>query len=695
MNETTSRPSTPQSAHDFSKLLDCDVVFRGGITSGVVYPGAVAALAERYRFRSIGGASAGAIAAGVAAAAEYGRQAGRADAFAEVEALAAEVGGGTGGLRRLFRADRRLRSLEWVVWALLRLGMSVVLLGLLAAGLVVAVAATVRFGTVWAGVACFLALPILFSGWLAWTLLVALPKAGFGLSPGVNPEAAQDRNGLHLKGALMDWMHATIQRLAGRQVCEVPSSAAGPEAVPLENRPLTMGDLWGGEAERAIELLLTTTNLSQQLPHQFPFLERNPGAIYFHPDDLKKVLPRDVVRWMVIAAPREDDAETAETARSRGLLRLPLPEHLPVLFGIRLSLSFPGLIAAVRLFAQGEDARGRSSTLRPCWFSDGGITSNFPIYAFDSPLPSRPTFCIDLRDAPAAQQDAAVPPPPNTAPTSLGQSADPLIVMARDNRPSAPLFRAEISGSLPAFLASIVSTARSAQENELMLMPGYRDRIAHVLTRPEEGGLNLNMPADIITGLSRRGRRAAELLVSRFHPEGAAAQAGFRLGWANQRWVRYRSTMAALERFLADFRRSWEYEPQGTRAYDEVRRHWELSDPENLRSLLPGRRATPSYRWRNEETAKAAGRGTEAVLALAETLHSEAVALPSAASALSVSLFDGVQNVTGEGDGTAPRPKLGLRNRPVVNDPMATRTYEPGATLTVDLAGQSAGNSAG
>ena len=40
--------------------LQCDLVMRGGITSGIVYPRAIAKLAETYRFRSIGGTSAGA-----------------------------------------------------------------------------------------------------------------------------------------------------------------------------------------------------------------------------------------------------------------------------------------------------------------------------------------------------------------------------------------------------------------------------------------------------------------------------------------------------------------------------------------------------------------------------------------------------------------------------------------------------------
>lgn len=51
----------------------CDLVMKGGITSGVVYPGLIARLASKYQFKNIGGTSAGAIAAGACAAAQYGR----------------------------------------------------------------------------------------------------------------------------------------------------------------------------------------------------------------------------------------------------------------------------------------------------------------------------------------------------------------------------------------------------------------------------------------------------------------------------------------------------------------------------------------------------------------------------------------------------------------------------------------------
>src|SRR5271170_3011840 len=70
----------------------CDLVMKGGVTSGVVYPAAITELSKEYRFASIGGTSAGAIAAGVAAAAEYARAGGKTEAFAQIEKLPWELG---------------------------------------------------------------------------------------------------------------------------------------------------------------------------------------------------------------------------------------------------------------------------------------------------------------------------------------------------------------------------------------------------------------------------------------------------------------------------------------------------------------------------------------------------------------------------------------------------------------------------
>jgi len=67
---------------------ECDLVMRGGVTSGIVYPRAVLGLQKHNRFPSIGGASAGAIAAALTAAAEYGRESG---GFTELEKAQKQV----------------------------------------------------------------------------------------------------------------------------------------------------------------------------------------------------------------------------------------------------------------------------------------------------------------------------------------------------------------------------------------------------------------------------------------------------------------------------------------------------------------------------------------------------------------------------------------------------------------------------
>jgi len=51
----------------------CDLIMKGGITSGVIYPKLIGKLAGKYRLKNIGGTSAGAIAAAGAAAAEFCR----------------------------------------------------------------------------------------------------------------------------------------------------------------------------------------------------------------------------------------------------------------------------------------------------------------------------------------------------------------------------------------------------------------------------------------------------------------------------------------------------------------------------------------------------------------------------------------------------------------------------------------------
>jgi hypothetical protein len=73
---------------------------------------------------------------------------------------------------------------------------------------------------------------------------------------------------------------------------------------------------------------------------------------------------------------------------------------------------------------------------------------------------------------------------------------------------------------------------------------GYRDRIVHIKLRPDEGGLNLNMPPGVIASLSDRGRIAGQVVLKHFD-------------FSSHLFARYRITMCALQRYLSDLSDSW------------------------------------------------------------------------------------------------------------------------------------------
>lgn len=104
----------PESAPPAGDRLFCDLVMKGGITSGVVYPRLIARLAEKYQFRNVGGTSAGAIAAAACAAAEYGRQHGSPESFERLRELPKELQEsiGTPPASRLFHLFQPALSLR-------------------------------------------------------------------------------------------------------------------------------------------------------------------------------------------------------------------------------------------------------------------------------------------------------------------------------------------------------------------------------------------------------------------------------------------------------------------------------------------------------------------------------------------------------------------------------------------------------
>jgi Patatin-like phospholipase len=598
--------------------LLCDIVMKGGITSGVVYPHAVCELAATYRFKSVGGTSAGAIAAAAAAAAEYGREGGAYERLSELPAWI----GKDGNLAALFQPAKSTRSLFallisaverkgsgrlFLVGQVLRRFPLFALLGALpgialgvlawvasADDLVVAIPVTV------AAVVLALIGALAAAGYrLADVVRTAIPGNEFGICSGMPGEADDGRP------ALTPWLGELIDGLAGREV--------GPGTAPL-----TFADLWAGPGRDAgqadpddpwLRLEMVTTNVTNRRAERLPWAS---GEFYFDPVEFRRLFPERIVRWLE-DHPRPLPARRAERREEqllRGLLwpRRPLPHaaDLPVVVATRMSLSFPVLLSAVPLWrvdwtrkansearrqwrrwiganadawAEVADQPARIGSAAPelarpaadrCWFSDGGIASNFPVHFFDGFVPRHPTFAINLR-----------PFHPDRTPSDV-QRDNVWMVDRHGEGISDWWYR--FDGDLGGFLSSIVRTMQNRVDEAQMRLPGYRDRVVHVSLTGAEGGMNLTMEPEVIERLTERGRCAGERLVERFarEPEDPGA-----LGWRDHRWVRYRSSLAALAAMLGQFARGYNHELVPT--YAELLRRGPGDPPNSYRMTGPQR----------------------------------------------------------------------------------------------------------
>ena len=562
---------------DFSgPTKDCDMVMKGGITSGVIYPLAVCHLGQKYRLRNIGGASAGAIAAGAAAAAEYGRDNGGYGRLAEIPS---QVGG---ILDRLFQPTkstrpamrvllaaveprRTSRRILGTLLALLRWRVLWFLLGfLLVAGIVVAGSALTS-DLSWTTALrsslvpiVLLAIPAGVAAAALGLVLVVLreaPKNYFGLASGMTTDSGQG-------DALTPWMHTQFQYVAGRSVADPP---------------LTFGDLWGeaatadwmdegpASAERLINLEMTTTNLTEGMPYRIPF-EGNRFA--YCPRCFGDLFPKPVVDHMeqVTIAAEVGDDNTAECRRHGApvvLRRLPSAPYFPVVVAVRMSLSFPVLISAVPLYKRDFNRSAGKRNWVCHWFSDGGIGSNFPIHFFDSPWPMRPTFGIDLQPT--------HPDFPNSE-----------FYRRKQGRRAQP--RTLAMDSLVGFLSRILHTMQNWRDDSLAQSPGYSDRIVRIFQRADEGGLNLKMPAELVERLAARGGLAAAEFDS------------FDLEY--HRWERYRIAMAELDVLMTDLHSRYvDADPTGEIPFaDFVASHtttsyvpnqgWRTKDQEHTQALM-------------------------------------------------------------------------------------------------------------
>jgi predicted acylesterase/phospholipase RssA len=500
---------------------ECDIVMKGGITSGVVYPHAVCELAQSYRFKSVGGTSAGAIAAAATAAAELGRAGG---GFNRLAKLPAWIGAGR-NLLDLFQPQPRTRRLYAVVRSAASGGpvralvaaalhyLPVALL-LLAPGVALAVLALLdgdgllRWWALAAGVLLTLG-GLLFGlpAFLAWRATRLLPENGYGFCNGAPGEGGAL--------ALTPWLTDLLDDLAGK-----PEGAA----------PVTFGELRAA----GVELAMMTTNVTTRSARRLPWEEQ---TFYFDPDELRALFPERVVAHLEKHPP-------PGTGDLRPLLPLPAADDLPVVVATRMSLSFPVLLSAVPLHRvdwtsklnRERDAAGQPPIATRHWFSDGGISSNFPVHFFDAAIPRRPTFAINLRpfhpdEAQSANEaDNVWMPERNSGGLQEWTYGSPARGRIFDPR-------------LPAFLSAIVRTMQNRSDEAQLRLPGYRDRIAHVCMTKQQGGLNLDMPAAVLDVLTRRGRAAGAKLAQRFAPDPPPEQ---ELTWDNHRWVRLRSSVPLI-----------------------------------------------------------------------------------------------------------------------------------------------------
>lgn len=557
----------------------CDVVMKGGITSGIVYPNAVLALSRRYAFKSIGGTSAGAIAAAACAAAALGERR-KLFAAAELKGNQEEVGfsglaavadqlrqsgfiyglfqpalGAAAPFRLLVRLAGGGAGKFGTLIGILRIAPlvpSLLLIGLLALAWLIGGFRGV-ISALLPALACVLAAALLFA---MRRVAKLIRRNAFGICTGMSIAGTGNA---HVP-ALTEWLHAIIQKLAGNP-----------------GHPVLFNHLWKAPrysdepGENALSLEMITTGISHHEPRRLPFEN---STFWFEREEFLTLFPMDLVDWMA-----GQDQEPIRLG-DKIYYRLPAEGDLPILVATRMSLSFPLLLSAVPLYEavwRSEGRPGKSTTdqsqtrpsmfetadalamggrkpterptdLRKCWFSDGGIGSNFPIHLFDAPLPRWPTFAIDLVY-------------PKTAP----DNPEPDIFLPTENnqgwqRRFTAIESKTALGEVASFLFAIIGTMQNWRDLLQSRAPGHRDRIVRIPLTEEEGGLNLNMPQAVVDRIADKGSRAGELLVKKFN-------------FNNHWWVRWRTVASAMERFTIGFAKAAATSPSGSyaKAYSSAR----------------------------------------------------------------------------------------------------------------------------
>lgn len=414
-------------ATDHDALEICDLVMKGGITSGVVYPPAVLVLKQKYRFRSIGGTSAGAIAAAATAAAEYNREG---DGFEQLK-MASDSLAENNLLLNLFQAPAQTRLLLETLLALLPKGKSSNSSTTAAEskhgtgrmkqqkreqGLFQSVVQRIdELAPIWKQYS-----PTYKKGQLigmgagaAAGIGVAAALSAIVLAPSylIDPASVNKRRKLWpplrtlgaISGVLGGWLGSRVGgRVAGVNdlvqivTREVPANYYGIcighssedknvltdwlsasidkiAGLKEQQKPLTFGQLSSKQVDGkkvGITLKVVTSNLSHGEPYTLPYgLE----GFLFNKDEMRQFFPEYVVQHMIAYSIKNKPMGQTTIAQEKlppNYYFLPTGDDLPVVVATRLSLSFPILISAVPFYTIRSSAlemlaKGTLSRLRP------------------------------------------------------------------------------------------------------------------------------------------------------------------------------------------------------------------------------------------------------------------------------------------------------------------------------------------
>lgn len=623
----------------------CDLVLNGGVASGVVYPWAVVELARHYRFRNIGGNSVGALAAALAAAAEYGRCQGYGDAFevlrrAPLE-LAEERNGRSGmlrlfqpgpGLNRLFElllvfvdsADRR-PGFPRKVWAALALyGLRRWLL-LVPALLVVSWASALLGGEPLSLqlVAGLLPLGLGLLGCFVVVVAVALHRLlsdlrvmkdhDFGLCSGrAQPTAAGDPP---TEKALVEWLHEGIQRSAQRDRHDPPLTFADLWHAPRAGLPQSEGP--EPPAEKSIGLEMFSTNITLGRPVRWPLLDRN-TRLFFKPSEWERLFPPTLLNAVRAASapyttegagdPTPDPSDPEQFELMRTLREIPAGA-MPIAVAARLSLSFPLLFTSIPVYAiDYEMPHGRRS-LRQCWLTDGGVCTNFPIHLFDAAHPRWPTFGLMLSRRLQYFNSQAIWLPERHREGRADNWQRIVPGAAREPQALRPPLL-----SLIGLLFGMVTTALNWSDNLTSRLPHARNRVLRMALKREEGQLNIDMPGTRILDMAHRyGTLGGKRLIERF----VSGTDTPTVAWREHLYVRAMVQLRALRKHLRGYRRAAESSGHTTPMADIVA---QAAKVRPLRAW-PGRAHEDNAGAKlNERQAAALQAAVDAVAALEQAL---------------------------------------------------------------------------